>query len=270
MEIAETPADLRICLVQADLVWENPNLNWSKMSQLLAGQEGVHDLIILPEMFSTGFTMAARKNAELASDSETQAWMQYQASKLGAVVMGSIIVEDEGKYYNRLLVVGPDGLALKYDKRHLFRMSGEHETYVAGSELQVFTLKGWRICPMICYDLRFPVWSRNGMSPENRMWYDLLVYVANWPERRVAHWKALLTARAIENQAWVAGVNRVGTDGNDIVYSGDSMICDALGAVVAHSVQEELLTATLKWEELAAYREKFPAWADADKFELFG
>lgn len=270
MEIRETPTDLRVCLVQVDLEWENPNHNWNKIGQLLAGQEGLHDVVILPEMFSTGFTMVARKNSELAEDSDTQAWMQFMASKLNAVIMGSIIVEEAGKYYNRLLVVSHEGLVLKYDKRHLFRMAGEHETFAAGSELQVFALNGWRICPMICYDLRFPVWSRNGKDDAGEVWYDLLVYVANWPERRVAHWKALLLARAIENQAFVAGVNRVGIDGNDIVYSGDSMLIDALGTIVAHSEREEtLLTSTLKWEDLASYRERFPALADADRFELF-
>ncbi len=270
MEIEATPSSLRICLVQMDLAWENPQLNWSKASNLLRDEVGKHDLIILPEMFTTGFSMKPALLAESAEDGDTLAWMQFHAAKLGAIVVGSLIVEEDGKYYNRLMVVGQEGLVLKYDKRHLFRMSGENEVYAAGDELPVFSLNGWRICPMICYDLRFPVWSRNGMNPEGRMWYDLLLYVANWPERRVAHWKALLQARAIENQVWVAGVNRVGTDGNDIVYSGDSMIVDALGTIAAHEVGKEvLLTATLDWNALAEYREKFPAWADADRFELF-
>ena len=271
MESAETPTPLRICVVQMDIVWENPNRNWSKVSHLLQGQEGLHDLIVLPEMFTTGFTMDAATHAEPAAESQTVGWMQFMAAKMGAIIVGSIITEEEGKYYNRLLVVGQEGVVLKYDKRHLFRMSGEHEVYTQGSELQVLSLNGWRICPLICYDLRFPVWSRNGTNPAGNMWYDLLLYVANWPERRVGHWKTLLQARAIENQAWVAGVNRVGTDGNAITYSGDSMIVDALGAVVAHSEQVEgLLVATLEWSALAEYREKFPAWRDADQFELFG
>ncbi len=257
--------------MQLDIAWENPNQNWSHVGRLLQGQEGLHDLVILPEMFTTGFSMAAEGNAELAQESQTEAWMQFMAAKLGVVMMGSIIVEDEGRFYNRLLVVGQDGLALKYDKRHLFRMSGEHEVYTGGDEMQVLSLKGWRICPMICYDLRFPVWSRNGLNPDGRLWYDLLVYVANWPERRIGHWKALLQARAIENQAWVAGVNRVGVDGNEVVYSGDSMICDALGSVVVHTEKVEgLLTATLDWDALEEYRTRFPAWRDADKFELYG
>lgn len=269
MDTHDTPAPLRLCLVQMDLAWENPAENWSHASDLLRGEAGKHDLVILPEMFSTGFSMRAQQLAEPALDGDTLAWMQFHASKLGAILVASVMVEDQGKYFNRLMVVGQEGLVLKYDKRHLFRMSGEHEVYSPGSELQVFSLNGWRICPMVCYDLRFPVWSRNGMSPEGRMWYDLLLYVANWPERRVAHWKTLLQARAIENQAWVAGLNRVGTDGNDFVYSGDSMIVDALGQVQAHAVHEEiLLTATLEWPALADYRDRFPAWADADRFEL--
>jgi omega-amidase len=270
MEDTATPSNLRLCLVQMDLAWEDPQQNWTRAANLLRGQEGKHDLIVLPEMFSTGFSMKPQGMAEPAADGDTLAWMRFQSAKLGAILVGSVMVEEDGKYYNRLLVVGEDGVALKYDKRHLFRLSGEHEVYAQGSELQVFTLKGWRICPMICYDLRFPVWSRNGMNPDNRMWYDLLLYVANWPERRVGHWKALLQARAIENQAWVAGVNRVGSDGNGYVYSGDSMICDHMGNVAAHTVKEEgLLTATLEWEALKEWREKFPAWADADRFELF-
>ena len=270
MELEIIPGPLRICLVQMDLAWENPDQNRSHAANLLRDQAGKHDLIILPEMFTTGFSMNPKKLAESAGDPDTLAWMQFHAAKLGAIVVGSFIIEENGKYYNRLMVVGQEGLVVKYDKRHLFRMSGEHEVYTAGDELPVFSLNGWRICPMVCYDLRFPVWSRNGMNPEGRMWYDLLLYVANWPERRVAHWKALLQARAIENQVWVAGVNRVGQDGNDIVYSGDSMIIDALGTIVAHEVGKEgLLTATLEWEALADYRERFPAWADADRFELF-
>lgn len=271
MEETLTPESLRICIVQMDISWEHPQENRSKISNLLREEKGKHDLVILPEMFSTGFSMRAHNLSEPAANSDTLSWMQFEASKLGAVVVGSIIVEEDGKYYNRLLVVNHKGLVLKYDKRHLFRMAAEHEVFTAGQELQIFTLKGWRICPMICYDLRFPVWSRNGLNPQGQLWFDILLYVANWPERRIAHWKALLLARAIENQAWVAGINRVGIDGNDIVYSGDSMLIDANGAILTHSTgKEELLTATLEWAPLAEYREKFPAWADADKFELFG
>lgn len=271
MEANEKPSPLRLCLVQQDIAWEDPNENWNHVSQLLRGQEGKFDLIVLPEMFTTGFTMRSRPMAEPAADSPTLAFMQYLAGKMGAVVMGSVIIEEDGNYYNRLLVVGADGLASKYDKRHLFRMAGEHEHYTPGSELQVVSIKGWRICTMICYDLRFPVWSRNGQSPEGRPWYDLLVYVANWPERRAFHWRTLLQARAIENQAFVAGVNRVGTDANEIPYRGDTMLCDFMGAVVAQQEGVEgLVTATLEWDALAEWREKFPAWQDADRFELYG
>jgi predicted amidohydrolase len=264
------PGDLKVALLQFDIAWEDPQANWNRIAQLLQGQEGLHDLIVLPEMFSTGFTMKPQGLAE-APGGDSEGFMRFLAGKTGAIIMGSLIVEEEGKFFNRLLVVGNEGPVLQYDKRHLFRMAGEHETYTAGAELNVFSLKGWRICPLICYDLRFPVWSRNGAAGEGRLWYDALVYVANWPERRAAHWRALLQARAIENQAWVLGLNRVGTDGNGISYSGDSSLIDALGNIVAHSAGEErLLTATLVWSELAEYREKFPAWRDADQFNLFG
>jgi omega-amidase len=271
LEAMESPSPLRICIVQMDIAWENPGKNWSHIGMMLREEVGKHDLVILPEMFSTGFTMQARQNAEPVDESESVAWMQFQAAKLGVVIMGSVIIEEEGLFYNRLLVVDQDGVVLKYDKRHLFRMAGEHEVFAAGSEMQILMLKGWRICPLVCYDLRFPVWSRNSMNPDGRLWYDVLVYVANWPERRAAHWKALLPARAIENQAWVAGVNRVGTDANDIVYSGDSMLCDPQGNVVLHKTKVEgLLAYTLDWEGLSSYREKFPAWSDADRFEIYG
>lgn len=271
MPHSEKTAPLKICIVQLDIVWENAQLNRQRISKLLDNEAGKHDLVILPEMFTTGFSMAAEGLAEAAAECDTEAWMQFQAARLGTILMGSLIIEEDGKFYNRLIVVGQEGLVLKYDKRHLFRMSGEHEVYTAGTELQILSLNGWRICPMVCYDLRFPVWSRNGANPDGAMWYDVLVYVANWPERRAAHWKALLQARAIENQAWVLGVNRVGTDGNGIEYSGDSMVIDALGVVEQHSERVEgLITAVLDADALADYRERFPAWRDADKFELYG
>jgi omega-amidase len=265
----ETPKPLRTCVVQLDLAWESPEENYNKVLSMLHGQEGQYDLIVLPEMFTTGFTMKPNGLAE-PTDGETLHWMKFLAAKHGAVVMGSIIIEEEGKFYNRLLVVEHGGLALKYDKRHLFRMAGEHDVYTAGQELQVFELKGWRICPIVCYDLRFPVWSRNGAREDGRLWYDLLVYVANWPERRVAHWKALLQARAIENQAYVIGANRVGKDGNEIVYSGDSQVIDPFGAILRQDTGNEcILSSELDWEVLADYREKFPAWRDADQFGLY-
>lgn len=275
MEIEATPSSLRICLVQMDLAWENPQLNWSKASNLLRDEVGKHDLIILPEMFTTGFSMKPAPLAESAEDGDTLAWMQFHAAKLGAIVVGSLIVEEDGKYYNRLMVVGQEGLVLKYDKRHLFRMSGENEVYAAGDELPVFSLNGWRICPMICYDLRFPVWSRNNASlkkkntqPEYE--YDVLIYVANWPKVRSYPWKQLLIARAIENQCYVIGVNRVGKDGKGNEHSGDSMVIDPKGKVIGKLKPGStgIIHAEINKVTLEEFRKNFPAAMDADSFNI--
>lgn len=269
MQEFNQPEDLRVCLVQYDIIWEDFQANWNKINHMLREEAGKHDLIVLPEMFNTGFSMKPEGIAEPVGG-HTENFMRFLAGKMGAIVMGSVITEENGKYYNRMLVANHEGLVLKYDKRHLFRMAGEDQVYTAGADLNVFSLKGWRICPLVCYDLRFPVWSRNGMRDDGRLWYDLLVYVANWPAKRAAHWKALMQARAIENQACLIGVNRVGIDGNQIEYDGDSSIFDEKGQILAHSKGEEkLLTATLNWAEMADYRQKFPAWRDADEFGLY-
>ena len=261
--------NLNICMLQMALAWEDAARNREQISSLLAGEAGKHDLIILPEMFSTGFSMEPQGLAERV-DGPTVAWMQALALQMGAVVMGSLIIEEEGKFFNRMLVVSKGGIAMSYDKRHLFRMGGEAEKYEKGKQLQVFSLKGWRVCPQICYDLRFPVWSRNSAKEDERLWYDLLVYAANWPAKRVSHWNLLLQARAIENQAYVAGVNRCGEDGNGIVYSGDSAIIGFMGDERVHAGAEpKLMAYSLEWEPLQAYREKFPAWQDGDEYEMF-
>ena len=263
------PEDLRVCLVQFEIFWEDFQANWNMINTMLKNEAGKHDLIILPEMFNSGFTMKPENVAEPVGG-HTENFMKFLASKFGAIVMGSVITEEGGKYYNRLLVVSQDGPVTKYDKRHLFTMAGEHEVYTSGAELNVFSLKGWRICPMVCYDLRFPVWSRNGMREDGRPWYDLLVYVANWPSKRATHWNTLLQARAIENQACAIGVNRIGSDENGFEYQGDSSVFDARGTLLAQGGSErKLVTATLNWEEVEAYRKKFPALADADKFGLY-
>lgn len=259
---------LNIYLYQMDIVWENPAQNRAKIELWLAGIGRKVDLVVLPEMFTTGFSMIPQGKAEKGG-AETIGWLQKLAANYQITLTGSLIVEEDGHYYNRLVVVDASGLIYQYDKRHLFRMAGEDKVYAAGSEIGVFTLKGWRICPLICYDLRFPVWSRNRLKEEGKLQYDLLLYVANWPERRAHHWKSLLVARAIENQAWVAGVNRVGKDGNDIQYSGDSVVLDPLGVTVsAGSQQENTLFAALDPAALREYREKFPAWMDGDAFSL--
>lgn len=255
---------LKICIVQSDLLWEDPAGNRAQFDAILGGEAGKYDLFVLPEMFSTGFSMAPAGLAEEESG-ETVAWMQDLAGRLEAVVMGSLIIEEDGNYFNRHLAVDGNGILARYDKRHLFRMAGEDAEYQGGERRVVFELKGWRIAPMVCYDLRFPIWSRNMADAEGRYAYDLLVYVANWPAVRAAHWKTLLQARAIENQAIVLGVNRTGVDGKEIAYTGDSMIVDHVGEVlVTARNQPQLLTAVLDGTEMSRWREKFPAWRDAD------
>lgn len=261
--------NLRLCMVQMDIAWEDAPANRDLIERMMEGQAGKHDLVVLPEMFSTGFTMDASAVAEPPAGT-TENWMQRVATEWDAVVMGSIVVEENGNYYNRLLVVHKGGTALHYDKRHLFRMAGEDEVYTAGVDIQAFTVRGWRVLPLVCYDLRFPVWGRNKMKEDGKLFYDLAVYVANWPERRINHWKALLVARAIENQSYIAGLNRVGVDGKDIAYSGDSGIYDPLGTPIrTAAMQPGLLTATLDWQHISDYRHRFPAWADADLFDVY-
>jgi predicted amidohydrolase len=253
---------LRVTLVQADLAWQDPAANRHRLAAHFRGLVGHTDLVVLPEMFSTGFSMAA---AELAEDMDgpTIDWMREEAAALGCVIAGSLIVRDGGRCYNRLVWARPDGSLEHYDKRHLFRLAGEQEHYAAGSRRLVVALKGWRVCPMVCYDLRFPVWSRS------RGDYDLLLYVANWPQRRALAWSTLLRARAIENQSYVVGVNRIGRDGNGTTYAGDSVALDFLGQPLSsEGGGDRVETAVLDLESLRAYRESFPVHLDADRFEL--
>ena len=231
------------------------------------------EVVILPEMFSTGFSMQPQILAE-KMNGPTIKWMERLARQYRIVLTGSVIIEEEGNYYNRLIWMLPNGQLGHYDKRHLFAFAGEHLHYAPGSRRFIASIKGWKINLQVCYDLRFPVWSRqtpdimhedNPPEPE----YDLLVYVANWPEKRNTAWKTLLRARAIENQCFVAGVNRVGTDGNNIYHSGDSMIVDPLGNILYEKEkQPDVFTYTLKKETLTDVRSKFPFWKDADKFNV--
>jgi predicted amidohydrolase len=221
------------------------------------------DIIILPEMFTTGFSMRPELFAE-APNAETTYWMQMQAKVTGSVICGSVMMKDGGKYYNRFIWMQPDGICFTYDKKHLFRMGEENNHYSFGTTQLKLSYKGWNIVPMICYDLRFPVWC---CHPEA----NLILFVANWPERRKEHWIKLIEARAIENQCYVAGVNRVGQDGNGIYYSGNSLVVDPKGARVAYSAHDEcLIEAKLSFEEMSIYRSQFPAWKDADSFGLKG
>ena len=254
--------NLRVSIVQADLAWEDREANFRHFDSLLAPLCGQTDLILLPEMFTTGFSMAAARLAE-PEDGPTRVWMAAQALKTGAVVAGSCIIAEAGVFYNRLLWVSPNGQVERYDKRHLFTLSGEHLYYHAGQTRLITTLKGWRICPLICYDLRFPVWSRNTEA------FDLLVYVANFPARRAHAWKSLLLARAIENQCYTIGVNRTGTDGNGHAYSGDSCVLDFEGHYCTIGPPGEFIqTIVLEAAPMQDFRKKFPFLSDRDDFFL--
>ena len=256
--------DLIITIIQTDLVWENKDKNSSHFENRIDSIMDETDLIILPEMFSTGFSMSPAKLAEIMNGPTVQ-WMQKISANRNADLVGSVIIKEKNNYLNRLIWVKPSGALLTYDKRHLFRMGNEQDVYSSGNKLITVELNGWKIRPLICYDLRFPVWSRNAGGDV----YDLLIYVANWPDKRTHHWKSLLTARAIENQAYLAGVNRIGSDGNNVSYCGDSMIVDPLGKTLALLRNRDTIhTERLSGRILTNYREKFPAWKDGDRFEI--
>lgn len=256
---------LNITLIQSSLHWENIDANLQLFSEKIASIKNKTDLIVLPEMFSTGFSLTAEKVAEEAKSSKAIEWMKNTAEQKECAIVGSLMLKEKGKYYNRLIWMNSNGTFKQYDKRHLFAFSKEDEIYTAGTERIIVELNGWKICPLVCYDLRFPVWSRNNKTDA----YDLLLYVANWPERRNYAWKQLLIARAIENQSFVVGVNRVGNDGNDLYYSGDSMVVDALGNILYHRRDDEdVFTIELKKEELNKVRQTFQFLKDADSFVI--
>ena len=264
--------DLRVSLVQGDTVWHDPAANRDRYGGLIAPLAGQTDLVVLPETFTSGFSNDALANAE-GMDGPTVAWIREQAATLGAVVTGSVQIREGEGVYNRLLWATPEGHLHTYDKRHLFRMAREHERYAAGRDRITVTLKGWRVCPLVCYDLRFPVFIRNRFDAEapGRFDYDLLLFVANWPAPRRYAWQTLLRARAIENLSCVAAVNRAGTDGNGIAYSGDSVANDFLGQPLLElDDAARVETVTLSAEALAGHRARFPAHLDADDFELRG
>lgn len=254
--------NLRVTLVQTLLHWEDKAANLKQLEEKLSPLTGRTDLVILPEMFTTGFSMHPAQLAESMNDATMQ-WLTHQANALNAVVTGSFIATENGNYYNRLVWMRPDGSYETYDKHHLFTYAEEHLHYTAGTARLVVELKGWKILPLICYDLRFPVWSRNVEK------YDLLFYVANFPERRHHAWKSLLVARAIENQVYTIGVNRVGNDGHDIYHSGDSCLINYAGEVV-HQVRhlENIFTTTLSYQALLDYRNRFAFLQDQDAFYI--
>jgi predicted amidohydrolase len=257
-------ADLTVSFIQANLEWHNPEANRAGLLRYIQDIPVPTDLIVLPEMFTTGFSMKAPELAE-TMDGPSVAWLLAAAATRNAVVTGSLIIREDKKYYNRLIWARPDGTLSYYDKRHLFRMAGETKVYAAGTKLLIEEWRGWRICPLVCYDLRFPVWSRNPATAP----YDLLLYVANWPSVRRMAWMTLLRARAIENIAYTIGVNRVGTDGNNHTYAGDSALIDMCGEyLVEVGNQETGITRTIRRRDLDEFRERFPALLDADEFVI--
>ena len=260
-DLSQLP-DLQLALIQTSLVWQDPAANRAHFELLLTQARGA-DLIVLPEMFSTGFSMDSAALAE-PEDGMTSQWLREQAEGLQAVITGSLIIQAaDGSYRNRLLWARPDGSLAYYDKRHLFRMAGEHKHYSAGDQQVLLEVNGWQVRPLICYDLRFPVWSRDPQTT------DLLLYTANWPAARRNHWNRLLPARAIENLCYVAAVNRIGEDGKGHAYSGDSQVLDFQGEpLLEPGAAAGVFQVTLKAAELAAYRERFPAYRDADAFDL--
>lgn len=265
-------SSLTLSIIQTDLTWENKQANLAMLEQKINSIDNTQ-LVILPEMFSTGFSMKPEQLAE-TMQGETVAWMKRIAEQKRVILAGSVIIEEDGQYYNRLIWMLPNGASGHYDKRHLFAYGKEDEHYAAGNKRLIARVNGWRVNLQICYDLRFPVWARQqsqvaAMEGEDGPEYDLLIYVANWPERRSLAWKTLLQARAIENQCYLAGVNRVGNDGNDIYHSGDSMLIDPLGEVLFHSQHDETIyTVTLHKEKLEEVRSRFPFWRDGDAFVI--
>lgn len=259
---------LTITTIQTDLHWEDKAANLRHFEERIFSLSGPAEVVVLPEMFSTGFSMRPEALAE-KMDGPTISWMRDVAARKKIILTGSIIAEDEGYYFNRLVWMLPNGQYGCYDKRHRFAYAGEDACYTAGSKRLIASVKGWRVLLLVCYDLRFPVWSRQHPSEGQDHEYDLIIYVANWPERRSHAWKTLLQARAIENQSYVVGVNRTGDDGHAIRHSGDSMIVDPLGEVVYHAAdRDEVFTLTLQKDDLTRIRDRFPFWKDADKFSI--
>jgi predicted amidohydrolase len=254
---------LNLTLVQTTLFWEDRDKNLGQFDKILSGIKGT-DLVVLPEMFTTGFTMNAKNMAENMNGTSVQ-WMKDRAKKLKAALCGSLIIEEKKKYYNRFVWVMPNGEVFTYDKRHLFSPADENKYFTAGSEKIMINYKGWNIVPLVCFDLRFPVWSRNVNAEA-----DLMIYVANWPSPRNNAWQQLLIARAIENQCYVAGANRVGKDGKGMEYTGSSAVIDYLGHEVLKGPDKKswVKSVSIDKKPLDEFRKKFPVWKDADEFKV--
>ncbi|MEO5594050.1 MAG: amidohydrolase [Chitinophagaceae bacterium] len=270
-------SSLSVTIIQSMLHWQDKQANLAMFTQKIDAIKEKTEIVVLPEMFSTGFSMQTGLLGE-TMEGDTVTWMKHMAAQKKIILTGSVIIEEAGNYYNRLLWVLPNGQCGVYDKRHRFAFAGEDDHYTAGNKRLIASVKGWKINLQICYDLRFPVWARQAPSPAQpgeagrgpNPEYDVLIYVANWPERRNHAWKTLLQARAIENQCYVIGANRVGDDGNNIHYSGDSMAIDPLGEVLYSKANEEdVFTITLQKEKLEVIRNKFPFCKDADSFSIF-
>jgi predicted amidohydrolase len=260
-------ASLTISIIQTKLFWEDKKENREMLQQKIMGISEKTEVVILPEMFTTGFSMKPEVLGE-KMDGETMQWMKKIAAEKKIILTGSIIIEENGKYFNRLVWMLPNGEFGWYDKRHLFAYAEEHSHYTPGNKKLIASVKGWKINLQICYDLRFPVWTRQAPGGSD-LKYDLLINVANWPEKRAIAWKTLLQARAIENQCFVVGVNRVGEDGKEILYSGDSMIIDPLGEIIYRKNKEEdIFTYTLQKEKVDEVRSHFPFFNDADSFVI--
>jgi len=255
---------LRISLVQTNIIWENKLENLQKLESKLKIVSGKADIAVFPEMFSTGFSMQSHLLAE-TTDGETISMLRQWSKKYNLALVGSFICIENNEFYNRAFFISPDGVEHFYDKRHLFRMGNEPKHFSAGNKRCIFSWQGWNICLLVCYDLRFPVWCRNVINE-----YDLLIFVANWPSTRIRAWETLLCARAIENQSYVCGVNRVGSDAMGIHYSGDSSVYNMKGEKLVNLDKDEEITCSinLDLESLRSFRAKFPAWRDADFFSL--
>jgi len=280
-------APLTITTIQTNIAWENKAANLQVLENKINDLEEKTEIIVLPEMFSTGFSMQPEKLAE-TMEGETVQWMKAIAAKNKIILTGSLIIQENDHFFNRLIWMLPNGQVGFYDKRHLFAYGEEDKYYTAGKKRLIASAKGWKINLQVCYDLRFPVWSRNrilendlhkeetALGTTNEPAYtqfkpefDMIIYVANWPERRNHAWKTLLCARAIENQCYVVGVNRVGRDGNNVNHSGNSLVIDPLGEVLYHMADaEDVFTITLQKEHLEEVRTKFPFWKDGDDFTL--
>ena len=254
---------LRVSIVQSNLHWENPQANRAHFSKILSPLANTTDLIVLPEMFTTGFTMNAEHLSE-AQDGDTLQWLIYTSKLLNSAIVGTIIIKDGINFYNRLLFVTPLGQVHTYDKKHTFTLAGEHRVFTSGASRVFIDYLGFKICPLICYDLRFPIWARNNVG------YDILLYTANWPQKRIAAWDTLLKARAIENMSYCIGVNRIGKDGNGHKYPGHSAVYDSLGTQLSTKDYETafIQTITLDKQHIQTTRDTLPFLKDADDFIL--